>query len=458
MEILAVPRVLISGIRSEAGRSLFSLGLAHELRRRGLSASCALSGINLPLAALLRRASGRFVRTLDHRLLSSGQILQALFGASVGANLVMIAGRTGLLDGLRMGDLSGSDFELARLTKTPALLVVDARGFGQTLGALLQGVASIEECNLAGVIFNRLHEAFHDKERFRKGFDLVGGPPILGSLPEIPDAPILGSRSAYDKPVSLSLSFLVELADLVAQNVDVDMLVQRATEVRAVRLADWQHAPFGRRTRIAVSDDSCFSIVFQDNLELLRYYGAEIVPFSPLADAELPRDIGCVYMCGAYLAEYAWELARNESMRRSLKEFVQQGGVLYSEGTGTVYLCRRFKLVGSNEFVPGLGLLPLVAHQSPNQVTICESNLIEDCVLGTGNLMVRGMVLDHWRISEEGTITKVLRRAQSGSPAVQEGYSPSAQSLCTLAYNHFGSHALLARNLVDAAEVVYKIS
>ena len=458
-----MPRLVVGGIKSEVGKALFGFGLTHELRRRGVGLSCAVSGINLQQALLYRRLSGRYVRTLDERLLSAGQMALSLFFAGVGADLVVIHGHAGFFDGLSTGAFRGSDSDIAALTRTPVLLMVDARGFGTSLGALVKGYAdSCKSAPLAGVILNRIPHQLFDGEHGCSGLDesleIFNQRKAVGMIPEVPSLNVKmppRSLSQEKNNVALPMQFFLELGATISKYVDIDELIRRASNVTSLRLSDFDHRPRERRCRIGVADDGCFGMCFQDNLDLFRYFGAELISFSPLADSKLPDRLGGIYLPGAFLPEYAESLAGNTALREAILEFAQNGGVVYSEGAGTAYLCSHYRC-GENLF-DGVGILRGTAVSDHAHVNLRETVTVDESILGRSGLVVRGVSSGEWRLMEEDAAPRMLRLTSGKGQSQQEGYAPGAQQLLTFGFNHFGSNLELARNIVDACEVVQGI-
>ncbi len=440
------------------------MGLACELKRRGLGLSTAVISPNLHQAIIYRRLVGRAVRCLDDRLLTPGQNLVAAYQSSIGADLVLIEGANGgLYDGASAASLRGSSAEMAGLIHTPVALVADPRGFGNSIGALIKGYAeSARDFGVAGTILNRVgfsdDEMANRKEYFETVLQTFSAGNLLGMVPEMKSDVELPSgvlRQDLNR-TSLPRQFLVDLTALVNRSVDIDALLAAAARAIPIKINDYEHRPTERRARIAVSDDSCFSLLFQDNLDLLRLHGAEIVPFSPLADGQLPRKVGAVYLTGAYLGEYGAELAANTSMKESIFDFAENGGIIYSEGAGTAYLSKTFK-VPSGETHAGVGVLKGQALPLSSKFSYMDAVTVDESIFGRAGLIVKGVNTGEWRLSGEEAMVKALRMSAIGTPAAAEGYSPGAQILGTFALLHMGSNPEFAKNLVDAAQVVQKL-
>lgn len=469
MEVISAPRVIVSGVAAGVGKSLITIGLATALRQKGVGVSCCVIRPALLQASILKRVTGRFTNCLDCRLLGSDQIMSSVFRASLGADLILIEGCGGLYDGYNAGSLHGSDAEVARLTETPVVLLLDLRAMGNSIAALLKGYADFAEgVKVVAAIGNRcvnsgrgrVETNSYDAGFYRLALDTFGAVPLLGALPELdllaspPPAYACQARNL----TSLPRQFFVDLAAAVAKNINLDELFLLAEKAPRVGVNEVEgKVGSRRRARIAVSDDSCFGVCFQDNFDLLRYYGAEVVSFSPLADEKLPDRIGAVYFTGGAIAEYGVDLANNISMHNSIREFARAGGVLYSEGAGTAYLAREYVIERDQSPMPGVGVVPITCQLRSSRFIYEEVEVLEETAIGLEGTKVKGLSLDEWDIFDDERMVKALKVERAGRPTVVEGYSPTAQSLCMFSFLHFASNPSVARNLVDAAEVVYPI-
>lgn len=456
---IQVPRFMVSGVTSGVGKSLIGLGLAVALRKRKVGVSCGVRGPNLQQAVLYHRVTRRFTHTFDRLILSSSQMLNSLYHASLGADVVLIEGSDGLYDGMGAGSLRGSDHELAELTGTPILLISDVRGFGSSLAALVKGYREFTDPSyVAGIIANRIQEfSEHEEERDRTYFDAAlqasNQPTLLGALPEADIEQVIptGKRTYQEHGVpSLPFQFLIELGNLIESYIDVSGVLRLAGSAYPLDYSEPYGTPSGRRTRIAVSDDACFSVCFQDNLELLKFFGAEIVTFSPLADVELPQRTAGVYLTGGNLLEYGRELAMNTNMRQSISEFFARGGLVYSEGGGTAYLAKSFSV--SSEPLSGVGIWPGSVKLVPGRLMYSEAIISDHSILGRPGTLVKGITAGEWSASIDPAICGT-QISLGGELPFKEGMMPSGQSLLTFCFNHFGSNPDLARSIVDASEV-----
>ncbi len=118
-----------------------------------------------------------------------------------------------------------------------------------------------------------------------KGVRCFGGLPRDREL-AIPERH-LGLATAEDHP--LEEAYLNHLADWLETHLDLDGLLQALPPLALPE--DPAPAPVPPTVRLGVARDRAFCFYYPENLELLAAFGAELVPFSPLDDRELPADL-----------------------------------------------------------------------------------------------------------------------------------------------------------------------
>jgi cobyrinic acid a,c-diamide synthase len=448
------PRILISSVASQAGKSLLALGLAVELRRRSQSVSVVVTGPSLATASIFYRVTRRYCRCLDARLLSSAQMRFALDQASIGADILIIDGHDGLYDGRLSGIPLASDSGMASWSKTPVVLVVDGAHFEASISPLVRGFwAAAESFPFAGVVVNRVKgengEGSTTAESFERALMHDELPCFTGSIPFMNNKVELPSGLPFQKRnlTLLPRQFFLEAADYVKDFVKIDSILAAAAEAAPIP-GNSQVDRLGRRCKIGVADESCFNLCVQDNLELLRYYGAELVAFSPLADSDVPSKVGGLYFTGAFVYEYASELSANKAFRDSVKEFAESGGVIYSEGSATAFLCENFSIPGKGVF-DGVGIIPGFAEAQDPRFSYIQMSFVEDTILGNREAFIKGFHTREWNlVPNPGLKCSVAIKDDSGA-SEEEGFVSYPRVFATFALPHFGSNPALAKQFVD---------
>jgi cobyrinic acid a,c-diamide synthase len=391
--------------------------------------------------------------------------------AGLGSDLVIIDGHAGLFDPHGDGPTAMSDAEIARLSNTPCVLVIDTIEVAESIAAQIAGFSNFAGApHIAAVILNGLEQRELGKpldineevQRCNEILSRYGLPPCIGCIParglqsQCPPADILQQANC----TALPLQFIKDVEELIVHGVDLDALVVLAQAAPHIEYESIDPVVSPGKSRIAVASDNCFHVCYQDNLDLLRMHGAELVKFSPLADSSLPRGIGGVYLPGACLGEYAQDVENNPAILAAIADFVRHGGILYSEGAGSAILCKSFKPAGCDRAYRGAGLIPFEVSQEYTHAKLADVSVLDGSALGAFGESARALLTDNWRVHnstalQDATsgVMPTLRFESGHGEALQEGYSVSAESCSTFNFLHFGSNPRLARALVEASAI-----
>jgi cobyrinic acid a,c-diamide synthase len=316
------PGLIISAPASGTGKTTVMLGLLAALRDRGLRVQPFKNGPDYIDPAFHRAASGREAFNLDSWAMP-GAMLDGMIGAGVGADVVLAEGSMGLFDGVALAGAAGNGAtaDLAQRMGWPVVLVIDASGQAQTAAAVAQGLARFRPgVTVAGVILNRIASPRHEA-LVRAGM-AEAGLPVLGALPKraaiaMPERH-LGLVQAEEQPALHAL--IAEAAQMMRDCVDLDALIAAAS-TSAHPEPPAKITPPGQR--IALARDAAFSFVYPHLLYGWRAAGAEILPFSPLADEGPGPTADVCWLPGGYPELHAGALAANDQYRDALQTFAQ---------------------------------------------------------------------------------------------------------------------------------------
>jgi cobyrinic acid a,c-diamide synthase len=347
------PALLIAAPASGQGKTTVTAALARLHSRAGKRVRVFKCGPDFLDPMILARASGAPVYQLDLWMVGEAETRRLLWQAAGEADLILIEGVMGLFDG------NPSAADLARRLEVPVLGVIDAGAMAQTFGAMAYGLAHFQPgLPFAGVLANRTGSERHNgilRDSLAPGMRWFGGLPRSAAL-ELPRR-------------HLGLIQAEELADLDARlDAAADALLASAGELLPAPVGF--AAPVAPASesllagvRIGVARDTSFAFLYQANLDLLRELGAELVFFSPLADAGLP-EVDSLYLPGGYPELHLRQLADNRSMLDAIRAHHAAGKPLLAECGGMLYLLEALtdKQGASAEL---LGLLPGRAVMQP---------------------------------------------------------------------------------------------
>lgn len=389
-------RLIISAPRSGEGKTSITLGLIAALAKRGVPVSSAKVGPDYLDTGWHTLASGREARNLDVWTMGEAGVRAGFAAAAENADVVVVEGVMGLFDGHRTDAAPCSTADVARLLATPVVLVIDASRAAASLAALAHGFATFDpSVRIGGVILNRF--AGH-RERSAVSAALErAGIPVLGWVPPAEEAALpsrhLGLvQAAEDRAAALAA--ITRLGELVEEHCDVDALLAlaRTAEPLPVAQPTWSNLrEAGPSPRIAFARDDAFGFTYADNPQALRELGAELVEFSPLADAVLPPDTDGIYLPGGYPEVFAQQLADNAPMRDSVAAACEAGVPVFAECGGMLYLLEAIADTDGCE-LPMVGVLPARARLLPRlqRVGYVEATLAHGGVLGEEGSVMRG--------------------------------------------------------------------
>ncbi len=327
--------LVIAAPRSGSGKTVVTLGLLAALTRRGLAVAPAKTGPDYIDRAILARVAAREAINLDPWAMSPDRLRALASAHAAGADLLLIEGVMGLFDGAADG--TGSTADLAAALKLPVILVVDADRQGQSIAALVSGFARFRaDVEIAGLIVNRVATTRHEQMLLAALKPL--GIPVLGVLPRrdalhLPERHLglvmPGEVAGFDAVVEAA-------ADVLEQFVNVTFLAALGAEIARHSQRFVRISPLGQRIAVAMDDAFCF--IYPHLLADWRAQGAEITPFSPLANESARMDSDAVFLPGGYPELHGRALASAARFRDSLRAAAARNALIYGECGGYMVL------------------------------------------------------------------------------------------------------------------------
>lgn len=321
---MSVPGLIIAAPASGTGKTTVMLGLLRALREDGLAVQPFKSGPDYIDPAFHRAACGRDSFNLDSWAMDAG-LLGAIAAQAAGADMVLAEGSMGLFDGVASMGASGNgaSADMARRMGWPVVLVLDVSGQAQSAAATALGFRSLDPgLPFAGVILNRVASPRHER-LVRRGLE-AAGIPVLGALPRRGDLTLperhLGLVQAVEHP-DLTRA-IADYAAFLRAHADLDAIRRAASASGATPLAAGR-LPLPPAQRIAMARDAAFSFVYPHLLAGWRRAGAEIVPFSPLADEAPAAHADLVWLPGGYPELHAGTIAAATTFLSGLRHHAE---------------------------------------------------------------------------------------------------------------------------------------
>lgn len=448
------PRIIIAGTHSGVGKTTISLGIMAALKKRGFKVQPFKIGPDFLDPTYHHLVTGYHCHNLDSWLLDKDYLLNCFSYAVADKDIAIIEGVMGLYDGHGASSERGSTSEVAKWLNAPVLLVINASGMSRSAGAIALGFESYDkDLKLAGIIFNNVSSISHFqwlKEAVERSCNI----PVIGGLTKNPDITIphrhLGLITAT--PTIVTENFIQSLSQEVETGIDWERIISISKAGSPIYLST-VHSPQSteEKCRIAVALDEAFHFYYQDNLDLLSHYGAELVFFSPLWDKSLPSNIHGIYIGGGYPEVFAKVLGENSSIKKQIRDFALGGGVVYAECGGFMYLTEGIETATGGQF-PMVGIFPTGVKllSSLKALGYVEIEAIGSNSLSAGNECFPGHEFHYSELTNNfcGSEVECTYKVKKKGEVWEEGYRIK-NVLASYIHLHFGSKPELAKNFVD---------
>lgn len=390
--MVTLPRVLVAAPASGHGKTTIAVGIMAALARRGLVVAPAKVGPDYIDPGYHALATGRPSRTLDPWLVGEGRVAPLLARGATHpspADVAVLEGVMGLMDGRLGGDGFASSAHVATLTRTPVVLVVDISSTSRTVAATVHGLATIDPAlDVVGVVLNKAGTPRHGVEA-RRAVEGVGVP-VWGVLPR--DAAMhvpsrhLGLVPAAER--GQTAATLDHIATVAEEHLDLDALLVAARTAPDLDAEPWDPgaapAPHAAPV-VAVAGGRAFTFRYPETVELLEAAGARVVELDPARDEALPEGTSGLYLGGGFPEVHARTLATNRPLVQDIRDRVAAGMPTVAECAGLLYLAETL------DDHPMVGAVPARSTMG-SRLTLGyrEATSTTDSVLGPAGTRVTG--------------------------------------------------------------------
>lgn len=335
-------RIMIAAPQSGSGKTLITCALLQALKEKNYYLESFKCGPDYIDPMFHKTVLGISSRNLDPFFTEDSITRMLLAKGQDSRDLAVIEGVMGLYDGLGGIREEASSYALAKATNTPIILIVNARGMGRSLLALLSGFLQYDTAHLIkGVILNQTPSSFASvlSKEIEETFHI----PVVASFPVRDDVRIESRHLGLVMPYELEdiQSRLKIASQVLCENANIEQILEIAKSAPQLEYdvkRDIKQKLTEKTIRIGVARDEAFCFYYEDNLDLLKSLGAKLIFFSPLHDDTLPKDLDGILFGGGYPELYLKELEENESMRNSVKSAIENKMPSLAECGGFMYL------------------------------------------------------------------------------------------------------------------------
>lgn len=331
------PRIVLAGVSSGVGKTTVVTGLSSLLHAQGLSVQPFKVGPDYIDPGFHAKAAGRESYNLDTWLAPEDRLASTFAKLSEGADISLIEGVMGLYDGGGKG--ISSTAQIAKLLHAPVVLIINCQSVGASAAAIAMGYRDYDpEVSFAGVILNKLGSDKHEAMIREAMAD--AGIPVFGALHRDADLKTPERHLGLTPVTEVETSGLIRhMQEDAGRWIDAEALIRTARQAPAIECAAEPRHEGGDVVCIGIARDEAFTFYYPASLAALEARGAELVPFSPMRDAQIP-DVDGLIFGGGFPEMFLQELAGNESMKKSITVAAKAGMPVYAECGGLMYLCR----------------------------------------------------------------------------------------------------------------------
>ena len=343
---MKTPRIMIGATGSGSGKTMITCSLLQILKEQNQRIAAFKCGPDYIDPMFHSKVLDVPSKNLD-TFFTGEELTRKLFLEDArGKDISVIEGVMGLYDGIGGIREEASSYHLAKVTKTPIILVVNARGMGRSILPLLSGFLEYDKEHLIkGVILNQVSAMFYQviKEEIEANLPIA----VVGYCPVIEELTVKSRYLGLTLPEELGeMREQIERAAGEVQNtINMEMLIQIAEEAEDLEDCNMPFDDLISCSKnsalpipIGIAMDEGFCFYYKDNLRLLEKMGAELIPFSPIHDEQLPKGIKGIILGGGYPELYGEELSQNTSMKSSIATAIRQNMPTLAECGGFMYL------------------------------------------------------------------------------------------------------------------------
>lgn len=374
---MQIPGIMIAAGASGSGKTTITCALIAALQQRGLRVAACKCGPDYIDPMFHREILGVDSENLDLFFCEKDKLKALYERHTCGAEIVVTEGVMGYYDGMALESDAASSYDVAKTLNLPVILVLSCKGMALSAAAAILGMLEFRtDSRIQGIILNRVSgmlyprmKAMIETELKKRGFPIS----VVGYVPEEEifrlESRHLGLKLPQEKAGIRSQ--IEQMGERLSQTVDVENILEIAERAPKVESTEFENKDINTEensetvlpVRIGVAQDEAFCFYYKENLEILRRLGCELVPFSPLKDAHLPKQIQGLLLGGGYPELYGKELAGNESMRREICAAVSGGLPCIAECGGFLYLHREMEGI-DGEMFPMCGVIEGRAYRT----------------------------------------------------------------------------------------------
>ena len=375
---MKIPRIVIAGATSGVGKTSITCSIIYGIKKKGYSVQPFKVGPDYIDPTYLSAISGNAARNLDSWIMGEGAAL-ASFSKNSQSEISVIEGVMGYYDGFSGATNQSSTHHIATILQSPVILVLDASKTARSIAATALGFTKFHKnSRIVGLILNKLGSKKHE-EMCRQAL----GPlriPILGCIPKNSELSLESRHLGLIPAVEQAhlKQKITKIAKIISERLDIEKIISIANQAGAISYKTKQQTQKPKVT-IAVALDKSFNFYYYDNFDSLRRNGTKIEFFSPISDVSVPECSG-IYIGGGFPEVLGQPLAKNQSMKKSIKKLAEQNMPIYGECGGLMYLTKSIEYDSKKYSMVGL-FDATTSMEKKMTLNYTKANVVSSCLV-----------------------------------------------------------------------------
>lgn len=443
---------VLAGTNSGVGKTTISIGIMKALKKRGLKVAPFKVGPDYIDTAFHAFVTKTPSHNIDLVMLDE-KTNKKLFCKHINdKNIAVVEGVMGLFDGVDFSLENGSTSHVSKMLGLPVILILKPKGVGASILPQIKGYIDYDNnIDIKGVILNETSESMY--EFYKNPIESKLGVKCIGHIPK-EDKIFFGSRHLGLVPVHETRDIeekTDKAADLIEKHIDLDYLISiENKDIKPLiknskkdKLEELKVISKG--INLGYAYDEAFNFYYNDNLELLKEIGVNLIKFSPLKDREIDSKLDGIYLGGGFPEIFAEKLAKNQRMKNSIKENLNRGMFAYGECGGFMYLCKSVRnLIGEKKEMVGFYNFDIEMTKKLNRFGYIEVE-IEKKIRTIGHEFHRSRIIDETEDKdvEYGYKVKKIRNSKSWD----EGFKKK-NAIAGYPHIHFYSNLEFLKSLI----------
>lgn len=373
---LKIPRVVIAGVTSGVGKTSITSSIVYAMRNRGYSVQPFKVGPDYIDPTYLSAISDNSARNLDYWIMGKDAVLKSFVTNST-SDVSIVEGVMGYYDGFSGGSNLSSTHHIATILQAPVILILDASKTARSIAATALGYVKFHRnSRIVGLILNKLGSKKHE-QMCRTALAPLKIP-IVGCIPKNSELS-LESRHLGLIPVIEQDDLkqrVTKIAKTLSAYLDIDKIISISKQTPPLLSINDEKNEKAKVT-IGVALDKSFNFYYYDNFDALRREGAKLEFFSPVSDLSPPNCSG-LYIGGGFPEVLGQSLAKNHTMKKSVKKLAEESMPIYGECGGLMYLTKsidyankKYKMIGLFDAETSMEKRMVLNYTKGNVVSSC---------------------------------------------------------------------------------------